>query len=97
MEAGVRKLGEVLVRVVRKEQMSKKRSSSFLRVNSADSQGKIPHRSMGRGRVMGKGRGPNLIDKNCSPWMGLSGECICGFLYFIFNVVAEETCSSLNN
>ncbi|KAF8428973.1 hypothetical protein EV426DRAFT_583103 [Tirmania nivea] len=57
MEEGVRRVGEVLVRMAREGKKSKKRRDSFRRVNSADSKGESPTRSEGEGDTEGDGVG----------------------------------------
>ncbi|KAF8420995.1 hypothetical protein EV426DRAFT_709221 [Tirmania nivea] len=57
MEEGVRRAGEVLVRMAREDKKSKKRRASFLSVNSGDSKGESPTRSEGEGDTEGDGVG----------------------------------------
>ncbi|KAF8422206.1 hypothetical protein EV426DRAFT_670882 [Tirmania nivea] len=57
MEEGVRRVGEVLVRMAREDKKSKKRRGSFRSVNSGDSKGESPTRSEGEGDTEADGLG----------------------------------------
>ncbi|KAF8417561.1 hypothetical protein EV426DRAFT_622439 [Tirmania nivea] len=57
MEEGVRRVGEVLVRMAREDKKRKKRRSSLLSVNSEDSKGESPTRSEEEGDTEGDGVG----------------------------------------